>query len=127
MNWLARLWASLWDWFARRGPDRALVAIPSAAPRSHQYCVVHVDDEPDQLDPERLYAVGEAGHLWHMSMLCPCTCGARIQLNALADAWPRWTLDERDGVPSIRPSVWRQVGCRSHFFLRAGSIEWCGA
>lgn len=30
-----------------------------------------------------------------------------------------------DGTVSIKPSGWRQKGCRSHFFLKRGQIEWC--
>ena len=95
------------------------------ASRVQPYVVVHVDDEPEELQPARLYAVGEAGHLWHMTMLCPCGCGEKIQLNALADAWPCWELSERAGGPTVVPSIWRRVGCKSHFFVRSGRIEWC--
>lgn len=26
---------------------------------------------------------------------------------------------------TLQPSVWRKIGCRSHFFLRRGLIQWC--
>ena len=32
---------------------------------------------------------------------------------------------QSDGSVSLMPSVWRQKGCRSHFFLRHGRIDWC--
>ncbi len=126
MSWFARLWGTIGAWFQRRfrrlPPPTRPAPLPSA-PRV--YRVVHVEEEPDDLDPTKVYAVGEREHLWHISMLCPCGCRAKISLNALPDDSPRWTLEDRDGVPSLRPSVWRHVGCRSHFFLQDGRIEWC--
>jgi hypothetical protein len=44
--------------------------------------------------PETLYAIGENGHLWHVSLVCPCWCGATIALNLLPDDSPRWRLYE---------------------------------
>ncbi|WP_418219703.1 DUF6527 family protein [Burkholderia territorii] len=39
---------------------------------------------------------------------------------------PRWTLTlKRTRLPSLSPSVDRTVGCRSHFWLRRGVIQWC--
>ena len=39
---------------------------------------------------------------------------------------PRWDLRiNAGGLPSLNPSVWRQTGCRSHFWLRDGHLEWC--
>jgi hypothetical protein len=48
-----------------------------------------------------------------------------IQLNLLPDAEPLWSLTKhRDGTVTLSPSIWRQKGCRSHFFIRKGQIEW---
>ncbi|WP_436231260.1 DUF6527 family protein [Caballeronia sp. LjRoot29] len=59
-------------------------------------------------------------------MICPCGCGEVIELNLLKQARPCWSAEEHpDGTISLVPSVWRQRGCRSHFFLRRGGIEWC--
>jgi hypothetical protein len=128
VNWFARLWSSLRSWFGRIFRRLPLPPVPASPLPAHPevYGVIHAEEEPDELEPMQVYALGEGGHLWHISMLCPCGCGEKISLNALPDDSPRWTLEERAGVPSIRPSVWRRVGCRSHFFLRNGSIEWCG-
>ncbi|MDM9644782.1 DUF6527 family protein [Rhizobium sp. S163] len=27
--------------------------------------------------------------------------------------------------PTLHPSVWRNSGCRSHFWVRRGRIAWC--
>jgi hypothetical protein len=39
---------------------------------------------------------------------------------------PRWRLlVDRHGHPSLKPSIWRETGCRSHFWLKHGRIVWC--
>lgn len=127
MSWLALVWAALRAWVglrSRRLPPVPGPSRPAESPPS-RYRVVHSDEEPDELEPMLVYAIGEGAHLWHVALLCPCGCDAKIQLNALADASPRWTLIEREGLPTIRPSVWRKVGCRSHFFIRDGRVDWC--
>jgi len=68
----------------------------------------------------------EDPHLWAAAMLCPCGCGDKIHLNLLEDDSPCWSLrQERDGAVSLRPSVWRTKGCRSHFFIHNSRIDWC--
>jgi len=89
------------------------------------YTVVHVAEDPDDLLPRTIYAVGEGGHLWHVVFVCPCGCGATIGLNLLADASPRWRLHEHSVGPTLSPSVRRTTGCKSHFVLRRGWITWC--
>jgi hypothetical protein len=59
-------------------------------------------------------------------MLCPCGCGETLHLRFLPDRRPRWDVEiEIDGAVSLTPSVWRQVGCRSHFVLTRGKVHWC--
>jgi hypothetical protein len=61
-------------------------------------------------------------------MICPCGCKEVINLNLLKTVRPRWSVKEHpDRTVTLTPSVWRQKGCRSHFFLRRGRIEWCHA
>lgn len=81
---------------------------------------------PDNLDPTIVYVLGEGAHLWSVAMVCPCGCEAVLHMGLHADARPCWRLTYHwDGTASLVPSVWRQVGCHSHFFLRRGRIEWC--
>ncbi len=48
-----------------------------------------------------------------------------IQLSLLETGSPRWRLSvDRKGVPTLAPSVHRTRGCKSHFFPRAGRIDW---
>lgn len=87
-----------------------------------------LEEVPDAPADREVYLIGEGDHLWSAAFQCPCGCGALIQLNILRDAKPRWEVTRHsDGTVSLYPSVWRQVGCRSHFVLRQGIIEWCRA
>lgn len=86
---------------------------------------VAVDELPDSLQSRRMYLIGDAAP-WSAAFLCPCGCGEVIHLSLLTDDSPRWSVSfNRDGLPTLSPSVWRTNGCRSHFFLQNGSIVWC--
>lgn len=88
--------------------------------------VEHVEDEPDVLSDKVFYVVGEGGHPWYGIVLCPCGCGEVIKLSMVPNSRPRWELvDTWDDTATLRPSVWRRVGCKSHFWLRGGSVKWC--
>ena len=89
------------------------------------YATVIVNDLPDVIAPEHLYLVGEEACPWLAAMLCPCGCGVTIQLSLLPEDKPKWrAIRHFSGSASLRPSVWRTRGCRSHFFLRRGRILW---
>jgi len=89
-----------------------------------RYRVERCEDVPDSLDPASIYVVGEAHHDWHLVMTCPCGCNAVIFLNLLPETRPCWTYKITKGNISIHPSVWRTAGCRSHFWVREGRIQW---
>jgi Family of unknown function (DUF6527) len=81
---------------------------------------------PKTLAPQALYILREGGEDWQASMRCPCGCGATIELNLLTDERPCWHVTiGTNNTPTLKPSVWRHVGCGSHFFLRRGRIVWC--
>jgi hypothetical protein len=108
LGWRELIRAAGW-WFGRR----------------HRLRAVQVEELPDSIEAGTLYVVGEGQHLWSVALQCPCRCRAVIQLNLLPDAEPRWALTKhRDGTITLHPSIWRQMGCRSHFFIRKGQIEW---
>jgi hypothetical protein len=116
MNYVLGMIMRLWQWVAswfRRSPKPLRT--------------IHQEELPEQLDAGAVYVLGEGQHKWFVAMACPCGCGDTVQVSLLADAKPRWRLIEHgDQTISLEPSVWRRVGCRSHFFLRRGLIEWCG-
>jgi hypothetical protein len=69
------------------------------------------------LDDDGPYAIGFS---------CPCGCGERIELTLMEGVSPRWDLitDEMNR-PTLKPSIYKQSGCRSHFWIREGIIIWC--
>ena len=84
-----------------------------------------VEHLPDQLEPRRLYLVGDGPQPWSIGMLCPCGCGATIQLSLVPSDSPSWHATRHfSGSVSLHPSVWRTRDCRSHFHLRRGHIVW---
>ena len=85
-----------------------------------------VESLPDRLDSRKLYLVGDDECEWTAVMSCPCGCSSVIQLSLARDSRPSWRVyRHRDGTISLLPSVWRTVGCRSHFILYNGRILWC--
>ena len=40
-----------------------------------------VDDVPNALNPHRVYLIGDPSLPWSAALLCPCSCGATIQLS----------------------------------------------
>lgn len=110
MRWLRSFWAWLASWFQRKPKP---------------YRVVRCGDLPDDAEPQTIYLVGEGQYLWFAAFVCPCGCQELVQLSLLEDSRPRWRVEEHgDGTASLRPSIWRQKGCRSHFFLTRGFIVW---
>lgn len=108
-EWLCWYWGSLADRLLRR----------------LRYRWTRVAEPPDRLSPRIVYIVGQGGHLWSAEFLCPCGCGATVRLSLHKEGRPRWTVQtHRDGRVSLSPSIWRKVGCRSHFFITDGLIKY---
>ncbi len=102
-----------------------LDALAARFDRTPKLRVVRTDELPERLSPAHLYVVGEQGEDWFAAMKCPCGCGAAIDLNLVPPGRPCWRLTiHADGSPSLSPSVWRQVACGAHFFVRRGRIVW---
>jgi len=122
-RWLRDFFALVATWW--RQPSDAL---RPSAPVLFQtsFKTSFAEDLPDEFAENTLHVAGEHGNYWCAAMRCPCGCGALIHMSLLAEDDPSWRLRvDRGGRPSLTPSVWRTSGCRSHFFLRAGRIEWC--
>lgn len=92
-----------------------------------RFWTVYVDgDLPSVLRDHVVYIVLDDDEPWHASFVCPCGCGQLLHMNLLDDEHPCWqVLDHFDGTVSLHPSVWRNIGCKSHFWLQRGKIKWC--
>lgn len=89
------------------------------------YSFTIADDLPEKLEKHRVYILGEPSDPWAVALECPCGCRAIIQLNLLREAKPRWEYSiSYNRAITIKPSVWRKAGCKSHFFIRKGKIVW---
>jgi hypothetical protein len=88
------------------------------------FSVIRTEEAPDSLEECVVYLLGEGDYLWSAVLLCPCGCKEAIHLNLLPDASPCWSVRLSGKKLWIDPSIARQNGCRSHFFVRAGKIEW---
>ena len=92
------------------------------------YTVVYFegDELPDVLAPKKLTVAREDDELWLAGMICPCGCGARLEMILLKQAKPRWDLKvDQKNRATLHPSVWRNKECKSHFWLRDGKVVWC--
>lgn len=112
-NWIAKIWKSLsTSGTGKHGRDA--------------YRIEYAAELPTKLRRQRLYAIGEHSRPWSAALLCPCDCGAVIQLSLLDTDSPSWHLAlDRRGRPTLSPSVRRTKGCRAHFWLCKGRITWC--
>jgi Family of unknown function (DUF6527) len=84
-----------------------------------------VEDVPDLLKLGTLYIINNNNFPWQVAMLCPCGCKKILHMNLMKDHNPRWRfkIDNKNKI-SLHPSIWRTVGCKSHFFVKKGKILW---
>ena len=62
---------------------------------------------------------------WSM-FCCPCGCGEVISLPLETHHKPHWQVSQSSaGRPQLYPSVWRNKGCLSHFWIDDGRVFWC--
>jgi hypothetical protein len=84
------------------------------------------DSLPEKLPRRDIVLARDGDEDWCVGLRCPCGCGRTIELLVVEGVAPRWDLrTDARGLPTLKPSVFLQTGCRSHFWLRRGRIEWC--
>lgn len=84
------------------------------------------DNLPDDMPALTVFVTHDGGEKWSAGLLCPCGCGDTIELPLFPEADQCWSIHiDRRSRPTLRPSIWRKRGCRSHFFLREGLVMWC--
>lgn len=88
---------------------------------------VVVDEMTEPVKCNALYIYSSNGHQWGAALLCPCGCGSLIEVNLLPEGDPSWKATPNwDSSISLHPSVWRKVGCKSHFWIKQGLVKWVG-
>lgn len=80
----------------------------------------------EDIEPTDAVVVGDRRQPKWATFACPCGCGETLLLSLSQNRRPRWSVTaDWLGRPSISPSVRRPDGCRAHFWVRKGSIDWC--
>ena len=55
---------------------------------------------------------------------CPDGCGSLLTINLDPRSGPAWRRFGPDGSLTLFPSVWRESGCRAHFIVWRGQVDW---
>ncbi|MDR6453439.1 DUF6527 family protein [Variovorax paradoxus] len=88
--------------------------------------VVKGDSLPSPMPHRDVVLARDDGEDWCVGLRCPCGCGRVIELLVVPEASPRWNITtDSAGRPTLHPSIWLKDGCRSHFWLRNGKVQWC--
>ena len=119
----------LFSWFSRKKAKNEVCIITSQTNFTlltpHFKDVVYISDMPDSIKKDSIYVVGDEGCYWMLGFMCPCGCGSIIHLNTLPDTYPSWNYKIIDNnIISIKPSIWRKKGCKSHFFVTKNDVLW---
>jgi hypothetical protein len=100
---------------------------------SNQYCLYlapkvkyeYLNELPEKIPKNKILVIAEGRNPDTLAFLCPCGCKSVILLNLLEDAKPRWSFQlSKKGNISIFPSIWRHVGCKSHFVICNSKVKW---
>lgn len=114
-GWFRNIWYALVRAARpRRRTISFVVAVSETAPPldAVQHAVVHV-----------VHANGR--NRWAM-LRCPCGCNDVVTLSLQDVHHPHWKLARTaSGKPTLYPSIRKQEGCRSHFWIREGRVHWC--
>lgn len=83
------------------------------------------EDIPEKPRRGRVYLIGDEDAPWAAGLVCPCGCGALIQLSLVTEDRPSWRAHTSEfGQVTLHPSIWRVRGCKSHFWIRDGRLIW---
>jgi Family of unknown function (DUF6527) len=124
-RYLKTIWKRIKGYFT--SPPIIEAELPSSKETtflSTDYAYEFIEDFPSFVEQEKIYIIGENNYYWALVFLCPCGCSEKIQLNVLDEASPYWKFSVNDDVITIKPSIWRNSGCKSHFFIDRGNVSW---
>ena len=95
--------------------------------KKFQYKVEIIPDNPnpDTLNDNIVYVVGCKKYIKWAYLKCPCGCNDTIMLSLDRKKYPSWSVKQGMlGQATISPSIYKQDGCRSHFFIKKGQLIW---
>src|SRR5258706_11481893 len=107
MGRLSRVLGRALDFFHKKPPKRFFVSIVETSPSR------------EDLGGDEFFLV-QAGSIRKWAFFrCPCGCGDVLNLSLLEDRRPRWMVSlDFLSRPTLNPSVRREEGCYSHFWIR---------
>lgn len=115
-RWIIEVWNLFWS------DKTKIVKTDTVSPR---FQIEDVEDIPESIPDRLIFIVQDGNEPELLVFKCPCGCDADIILNLLKDASPRWCYELNDKKTiDIYPSVWRTIGCKSHFFVKDSNIKW---
>lgn len=92
------------------------------------FAVLTITEKPpknEDITEQDFYFVASSNKPKWTLFKCPCGCGDVITLSMQPMHRPSWRLQETTSRrPTLYPSVWRDKGCMSHFWLKDGRIFW---
>lgn len=81
--------------------------------------------DPGRVKAKTLFIVGGKGYVKWAYIKCPCGCEDVLTLSLMKNHKPNWNLRvDKLNRPTLNPSVWKKDGCKSHFWIRKGKLEW---
>jgi len=91
------------------------------------YSIILVEDKPniENMSDKKLFIVGGKGYSKWAYMKCPCGCKEILTLSLMKKHNPSWTIKvDKLNRATLYPSIWKEDGCRSHFWIRKGKLIW---
>jgi hypothetical protein len=89
-----------------------------------QFKTETISEVPSVVSKQTVFIIKDGAKADSLVFKCPCGCDADIYLNLLKDTRPNWNYYITRGKITISPSVWRTIGCESHFFIQGSKIVW---
>lgn len=115
-GWLS----SLWHFVLGSKPQTVLP--PEATSFYH---VDFAEDLPEIIADNSIFVIQDGNEPELLAFKCPCGCQENILLNLLGDTSPQWHFRvNANGIINVHPSIWRTVGCKSHFWIIDGNVKW---
>lgn len=118
--------SQLMEWIVgRHTPDGRRRRVKPPPILFAEYFVVDKPPQNANVRSKEFYVVNPNNRPKWVMFLCPCGCKSVITLTLQASHRPKWLFVESEyGRPTISPSVWRDIGCLSHFWIDDGRVYW---
>ncbi|MBK8945436.1 MAG: hypothetical protein IPM32_09225 [Ignavibacteriae bacterium] len=82
------------------------------------------DDFQENVSKNTICLIGYESNFDFLEMKCPCGCNELIKLSLVEFDKPHWKVKFFNDRISVSPSIWRNKGCKSHFFVKNSKIIW---